>query len=1290
MYPIYGIRINLTTIIVRHCWMIAKGGSIYHYVACKRDKWLLLVIVSSTILSGIVPAVVSILTGRVFNLLNDLNRRSHPMQELTVASMSILVVGAGSLGIIWLCITSWMLLGETQHFEARNKLLSSYLIKPMEWYDKNDSIEGELTQLNRCVEELRSSSAEASALTWKNVVTIVALLATSFYYSWSLTLITMCSAPVIIICAALFSHMINIHAERENESTSKSSQLLTWSLEAAQLVKLNCTEKLEISSFQISVKKCSINFIKLSLYASINTAILKFLTLTMFIQAFWFGCTMIRKGELIIADVITCFQSCIMLGATINGTLQQIVVLQKGQVGVRQTRAFLALDEKFDELKNQSYSSPPHFTEKVEFCGVQFSYPSRPSMPALKNVSIEFPVGKTTFVIGKSGSGKSSLANLLLKFYQNYKGDIFIDGTNIKVINQSTIIENIMVVEQRCHLFNDSLRNNILFGCRDIDEVAMSEKLKAACRIALLENFIHDLPYGLDTAIGSEGIMPSGGQQQRIAIARAFMRDSSILILDEAVSALDVVHRGLLMSAIRTWRADKTTIILTHDLSEIQPNDMVYLVEDGEVLEKGLQKELLSNHEGRFFNLANIGLSDDFDDVYSQITTVETQKAKIPLPSYEDSLIEYEVETPRMDEECGSLFEVSSIPLEDLSFRQKKRCKTLRVTVQEEFTEQDSVEHIKVESANNEELVSMLEIMKHMYTNGGRKYILYVGIICSLYAGVANPIFSYTFSYLLNGIVPDGETHGGSAGYLLKWSMIVMGIAAADAVLNFVKDFVLGYYSETYIRMLRNSAMRKITFNRLAWSSKIKPSELSALIMNDLRDLRTLTSKFVNAVSSFLIVSSVGLIWALITGWKLSLVCVSMFPLMIIFSVIYGNLLKKYETEYKNTIAKLENHQYEIVKGIKTIRNLQIESHFMGKFKELERQAKGIGRRRAIVIGFGVAGSNTLTMVVQGILYYYAIKLVITKEYTSKRMFETFTLLLFTIMTCNNLVNQIPDIRKGQRAAHKIYRILAQDESCEHAGSYPCRKTPILSNHHGPLISFKDLSFEYPSTPTVKILKHLNLDIYGGDRIAIVGESGCGKSTLINLITGLYESPKNSLFIDHTDLHDWALFDLRQQIAVVEQKPVIFSGTIRENLIYGVSSNIQDIDLFDMLKYVGIYDFISTLPDGLETKIDSALLSGGQNQRLCIARGLLKKPKILILDECTSALDAVSSNIINEIVRVGPPAIVTISITHDEQMVKACNKVAVLKNGCVVEIGDPEELLNTRSNLSKVLTRIEG
>lgn len=1243
------------------------GLRLYRHLEYERDGFLISFILVSTAAAGLVPPILAILTGRVFNLL-DHKEKDNGFNPLS-RPMAIMALGAASLPAVWANISAWMLLGERCAFGVRRKLLSKYFGNSFEWYDRAEDISGNFTQQNRCVEEVRASCAEASALLTRNMVTIVALIGTSFYFSWSLTLVTLCSAPIIIAFGWVFSRMVQKYADLENKATSKASELVNWSITAAQFIRLSGTELKEIKNFKNCAQSCTDNFLKVCLYSSLNMATLRFLSLAMFVQAFWFGATMIRKGRLNVGDVITCFHSCILLGSTISGTLHQLVVLQKGTVAVNRISEFLE-----DDQLTSNQDSPRdgvrlyNFQGDIKFRNIQFCYPSRSNQLVLKSICLNFRAGETTFLLGKSGSGKSSLANLLLKFYGNYQGTITIDGKDIRDVSQNQLVGNITVVEQRCTMFNGTLRENIIIGATCENEEEIYRKLKIACRISLLENFIYDLSNGLDTLIGNGGILLSGGQQQKVAIARALMKDPSILILDESLSALDKLQRGLILKAIRTQRKGKTNIVMTHQLSDIDSADYCYLMEDGRCIEQGFEGALSGDISSKFYSWKHMHEQSDYSDLSSHFTSVESPVT--PEKFAAESIVDFEVETPRLESNSRTIFSDDET-VYTLSHSKRARAKRERVVISEKAC---GVSETPINTGKKQ--LTIFSILKLMFRSSKKKPFLSLGILSSLAAGAANPVFSYTFSHLFNGLVPQADGVG-SQPYLLKWSLIVIGVAAADSTLNFLQYFFLGYCSEYWIFQLRNKIMQTVTFEKLDWFFKEthKAPEISALLLNDARDLRALASDFLVAISSFSVVSLVGILWSLAIGWKLSLVCISMFPLIVLFSAVYGKVLQKQETQYKSAVADVENLLYEVTTGMKTIRRLQLENHFLRKYKQLENAIRVVASRRAITTGLGVALIEALAMCIQAVLFYYAIQLVFRGEYTTKTMLETLTLLLFTIMTCNMLMSQIPDISRGQRAADRIYCILSESKhrgDTEHIQEQP---SPHSVDKSQSLVSLRGLSFAYPNAPYVNILDGLDLELEAGKSFALVGQSGSGKSTLVTLLTKLHQATAGTIFVEKKAITDWNTRELRDQISVVEQKPIVFPGSIRENLVYGISREILDIEIYDVLRCVGIHDFLAQLKLGLDTTVDIDLLSGGQLQRLCIARALLKRPKILILDECTSALDPSSSSVINNIVRNGYPALLTISITHNVDMMKACSEIVVLKNGRVAGKGTFDRLL---------------
>jgi subfamily B ATP-binding cassette protein MsbA len=234
----------------------------------------------------------------------------------------------------------------------------------------------------------------------------------------------------------------------------------------------------------------------------------------------------------------------------------------------------------------------------VEFREVTFTYPGR-DVPALRNINLNIPAGKTVALVGRSGSGKSTIASLMTRFYDIQEGSIMIDGVDIREYTLTSLRNQVALVSQNVHLFNDTIANNIAYARTEQYNRADIEK---AATMAYAMDFISKMDNGLDTIIGENGVLLSGGQRQRIAIARALLRDSPILILDEATSALDTESERAIQAALDELQKNRTSLVIAHRLSTIEQADEIVVVEDGRIVERGPHAELIE-HRGVYAQL---------------------------------------------------------------------------------------------------------------------------------------------------------------------------------------------------------------------------------------------------------------------------------------------------------------------------------------------------------------------------------------------------------------------------------------------------------------------------------------------------------------------------------------------------------------------------------------------------------------------------------------------------------------------------------------------------------------
>ena len=475
------------------------------------------------------------------------------------------------------------------------------------------------------------ASSLASGLLVQHLTTCVTCLALGFSRSWALTLVILSVVPVIVVLQIVSQRIVGPLLAVERVQLGSAATLAERAVSAIATVKAFNAMSFEQSAFLSVTTKLQNIAWRMNRVWAVTSGVNQFIAMGMFVQGFWFGAKLVRNGEASVGNVMAVFWACLIATTNFQMCIPHLITLTKGKFAMSALIALVDAPTPASSLGrrpsvalsmlNKRKAStfrkimPNKCAGEIDLHEVTFAYPSRPSFPALKDVTIYIPPSETTFIVGGSGSGKSTIAQVLLRMYDIQEGIISLDDQDVAYLDTNWTRQQIGAVSQSAILFDMSVHDNVAMGLAGPGSIrrpqdATRKEVIEACRIALLHPFIEELPDGYDTQLGNGGTNLSGGQRQRLALARAIMRNPTVLILgelqcsvsvsisfpnvgtDEATSALDAISRGLVFEAIKRWRQNKTTIVITHDLSQISDADFVYVLKDGRVAECGYREDL--------------------------------------------------------------------------------------------------------------------------------------------------------------------------------------------------------------------------------------------------------------------------------------------------------------------------------------------------------------------------------------------------------------------------------------------------------------------------------------------------------------------------------------------------------------------------------------------------------------------------------------------------------------------------------------------------------------------------
>ena len=469
--------------------------------------------------------------------------------------------------------------------DVREQLFAQLMRLPVSFHDANAS--GRL--LSRVLNDVNlMASAVANVLRdfFQQGLTCLAMVGVIFYQDWKLATASIVVVPLSVLTMVRMGQRLRKLATRGQEKIGDMASRVQEALAGIRIVKAFGKEELEVSRFRESNNAFFRATIKAHQVASLASSHLEVIGVLGVAFIIWYGGYLVIQGEMTPGSFFSFMAAMFLAYAPIrkltgaNNTIQQALAAAD--------RVFEVLDLENEEAKDKGLGAIATISRSIEFRDVHFQYETS-DLPALVHVDLTISAGEIVALVGSSGSGKTTMASLLPRFYEPTGGAVLIDGRDIRECTKRSLRAQIGIVSQHTALFDDTVRNNIAYGRWD----ATDEEVKAAAKAAYAHDFIERLPDGYQTVIGEDGVKLSGGERQRLAIARAILRDTPILILDEATSSLDSESERFVQLALSNLMRDRTTLVIAHRLSTVQSADRIAVLDRGRIVEVGSHAELL-------------------------------------------------------------------------------------------------------------------------------------------------------------------------------------------------------------------------------------------------------------------------------------------------------------------------------------------------------------------------------------------------------------------------------------------------------------------------------------------------------------------------------------------------------------------------------------------------------------------------------------------------------------------------------------------------------------------------
>ncbi|GAB1312646.1 hypothetical protein MFIFM68171_02856 [Madurella fahalii] len=1232
--------------------------------------------------------------------------------------LQLVYIAIAAFVLIYVYVLSWSLVSQRLAQRLRDKYVGALLKQPPGYFDARAAAGGEVSsRLHGDMTAVQAGTSEKVGILIASISFFVACYVVAFIKQPKLAGILVSLIPAFLLMALGGGYFVQKYMARSSGGVAAASSIASEALQHVAVVQaFGAAPRLE-RKFAEHVASARSAGIKKGVAAAVQAGLLYFIAYSANALAFWQGSRMVvdtmnGHGDETVGQIYTVVfllvDACVCLGSI----APLLPIITGASSAFKRLMKDIEAPSTIDGTSDEGVILPVSTPGEIVFNNVSFSYPSRPNQPVLRNLNLKFPTGKHTAIVGLSGSGKSTIASLIARLQDPDEGTITLDGHDIRDLNVRSLRSFISLVQQEPSLLDRSILENIALGLINspkpehaqlkptLHSNALSELVatlgkaaitptpatspetaqilslvRSAAAQADADGFISSLDLGYATSAGPKGSLVSGGQRQRIALARALVRDPRILVLDEATSALDSASERRIQEAVEKVAAERTRTVVSiaHRLSTVRNADRIVVMDAGAIVEEGTYQELMEREGGVFRRMARLQSLGVLDSDGNEATGSEAEGSR------EESL--------EVVEKDGSVERVVS------------RKKEAAASASEEAGEKDGGE--KTDAMEDARWSSVFIGMGRLVRPS--LAWLALAVFAAVLVGGTFSGSGLIFGFTVGALNPCSNT----ADRILELGMFFGGLLFMLAVIELLANFFawscFGLIAERLLYAVRVLSFRSLMEQGVQWhqSEGRSPSSLLDIITKDSAAIGGFSGSTIGTVFSIIVNFIVAIILSHIIMWKIAIVCLSIVPILLFAGFMQLRMLARYEERHAAAYSKATGVAVEAVQSIKTVAALSLEKEVMGSYSRLLKNTRDEMVRGAAFTNIWLALANSMSFLIYAFAYWWGSQRIMHGDANQTQFFIILVAMLVSAQLWGQMFTLAPEFSRARTAFSRILNIisLGSDNSIDSkygpggkdndnnkntdVEAVAESKAPLDPNQPGMRITFSSVSFSYPSRPDRTVLDSVSFTIQPGQFVGLVGPSGAGKSTIMSLVQRLYTPTAGTVALDGVDISS-AGAAFRDAIALVPQDPALFDGSVAFNVGLGARPDHEATraEIEEACRLANIHDVVAALPDGYETECGAGAsrLSGGQRQRLAIARALVRRPRLLLLDESTSALDAASEAALQEGLDRVAKGTTVLAITHRLHTVRKADVIFVVEGGRVVDQGTHAELMERRES----------